>query len=490
MGVNNGVIEYDKKDILHYLRLDYYISPLLLGVFDFFAVCAAVWSALFLRNEIMCSLNGISVLMNFRNGYIYVVVAAIYVFFLAYGNMYRRRMMFYEYARIMFNVSSYVVIMVIIIAYLLNAIHPVSRLFIFFFWILSFAFLCISRFLSKKLLLFFGLWEIPVIVIGAGKTAELLAECSSQHLLGYRIIGFIEDVKDRPLLKDYPCLGAFSEVEAVLERMRIRDVIIATPGLDKDALVKLFYRIQPYVRNLTFVPDVFGVPIGNISFERSLNDKLLLIRTENNLQKRSNRMLKRVFDLVVSLCMSVIIIPVVCMIAILIKIDSKGPAFHNASRIGRNGKNFCCYKFRSMYVNADEILEKYLDNHPEAAAEWKDFAKLREYDPRVTKIGKWIRKYSLDELPQIFNVLAGTMSLVGPRPYLPREKEKIGEYMSVICLTVPGITGLWQVSGRNDIKFDGRLELDSWYVRNWSLWHDIVLLFKTIHVVFGKKGAY
>jgi len=109
---------------------------------------------------------------------------------------------------------------------------------------------------------------------------------------------------------------------------------------------------------------------------------------------------------------------------------------------------------------------------------------------RVTRVGRFIRKYSIDELPQIFNVLRGNMSLVGPRPYLPREREKIGDYYHVICMTTPGITGLWQVSGRNDIAFDGRLQLDAWYVRNWSLWQDITLLVRTIGVVLGQKGAY
>lgn len=156
----------------------------------------------------------------------------------------------------------------------------------------------------------------------------------------------------------------------------------------------------------------------------------------------------------------------------------------------RRSQTAKCYKFRSMYMNADRILLDFLGKHPEAEQEWKEFQKLRGDDPRVTKVGKFIRKYSLDELPQIFNVIKGDMSLVGPRPYLPREKRKIGNYLPIICMTTPGITGLWQVSGRNDIKFNGRLQLDSWYVRNWSLWQDIVLLFKTIGVVFGRKGAY
>lgn len=143
-----------------------------------------------------------------------------------------------------------------------------------------------------------------------------------------------------------------------------------------------------------------------------------------------------------------------------------------------------------MYENADEILQKFLSENPEYKEEWETYAKLRRKDPRVTHVGKWLRKYSLDELPQLINVIKGEMSLVGPRPYLPREREKIGSYLSVICMTVPGMTGLWQVSGRNEVAFEGRLQMDAWYVRNWSLWQDIILLLKTVKVVLGRNGAY
>jgi undecaprenyl-phosphate galactose phosphotransferase len=143
-----------------------------------------------------------------------------------------------------------------------------------------------------------------------------------------------------------------------------------------------------------------------------------------------------------------------------------------------------------MYQDGDELLAAYLRENPAAGKEWKEYAKLRGEDPRVTRVGRWLRKYSLDELPQIINVLWGDMSLVGPRPYLPRENEAIGEYKYIICSTVPGITGLWQVSGRNEVCFADRLKLDEWYVRNWNLWRDIVILLKTVKVVFGRKGAY
>ncbi len=212
--------------------------------------------------------------------------------------------------------------------------------------------------------------------------------------------------------------------------------------------------------------------------------------TVEHMEKSSKWFIKRGVDLVLTTLLLLLLWPLLLVLTVWIRMDSPGPALHIAARIGKNGKLFRCYKFRSMYVGADQLLEDYLEDRPEEKKEWEEFAKLRHYDPRVTKAGRWLRKYSLDELPQIFNVLEGTMSLVGPRPYLPREKEAIGDFLPVICRTLPGITGLWQVSGRNEIKFAGRLELDAKYVKNWSLKQDMALLLKTVGAVLGKKGAY
>lgn len=186
----------------------------------------------------------------------------------------------------------------------------------------------------------------------------------------------------------------------------------------------------------------------------------------------------------------IFIIPIILILTVLIRWDSKGPAFYNAERIGKHGKTFKCYKFRSMYQNSDAILKKYLAEHPEAQKEWDTYAKLRDYDPRVTRFGSFMRKTSLDELPQLWNVIKGDMSLVGPRPYLPRERLDIGSALGIISLTTPGITGYWQVSGRNNISFAGRVDMDTWYVQNWSVWVDLIYLVKTFKVVFCGRGAY
>ena len=199
---------------------------------------------------------------------------------------------------------------------------------------------------------------------------------------------------------------------------------------------------------------------------------------------------KTAFDYILTLVGAVFIIPIFFYIAYRIKKEDPGPVFFAHTRIGKDGKPFPCYKFRSMVVNSQEMLQKYLAENPAAREEWERDFKLKD-DPRVTPIGKFLRSTSLDELPQIFNVLRGEMSLVGPRPVIQEELDKYyGETAKLYCTVKPGITGLWQVSGRSDIGYDERVALDATYIKYRSMWGDIVILWKTIGVVLMKKGAY
>lgn len=198
--------------------------------------------------------------------------------------------------------------------------------------------------------------------------------------------------------------------------------------------------------------------------------------------------LKSVFDFVLTAAGAVAISPLLAYTAYRIHKDSPGEIVYNGERVGKDGKRFKCYKFRSMYTNGDEILKKYLEENPEKRLEWEKYHKLDD-DPRVTRTGRFIRKTSIDELPQLLNVLKGEMSLVGPRPYLPWEREEMGEAYGEIIKVKPGITGYWQVHGRSNVGFESRLLMDCWYVKNRSFWLDIMLLWKTVGVVLMKKGA-
>ncbi|HCR3979946.1 TPA: sugar transferase, partial [Citrobacter koseri] len=197
---------------------------------------------------------------------------------------------------------------------------------------------------------------------------------------------------------------------------------------------------------------------------------------------------KRTFDIVCSSLIILISSPLLIYLWYKVTRDG-GPAIYGHMRVGRHGKLFPCYKFRSMVMNSQEVLQKLLDSDPAAREEWERDFKLKN-DPRITPVGRFIRKTSLDELPQLFNVLKGQMSLVGPRPIISEELPRYDENVDYYLMAKPGMTGLWQVSGRNDVDYDTRVYFDSWYVKNWSLWNDIAILFKTVKVVLHRDGAY
>ena len=202
------------------------------------------------------------------------------------------------------------------------------------------------------------------------------------------------------------------------------------------------------------------------------------------------RFIKRTIDILAGIVGIILLIPITLVVAIMriIKKENDGPIFYEQLRIGKNGKQFRMYKFRSMCLNADETLKKYLEENEDAKKEYKKYKKLK-YDPRITKVGKVLRATSLDEFPQFINVLKGDMSLVGPRPYLPREKKDMGKYYDVIIKIKPGVTGPWQIRGRSNISFEDRLKIDAEYIQKMSITNDVKMVLKTLTKVVKKDGA-
>jgi Undecaprenyl-phosphate galactose phosphotransferase WbaP len=216
---------------------------------------------------------------------------------------------------------------------------------------------------------------------------------------------------------------------------------------------------------------------------------ILGFSSTHNLTKPISLLWKRCIDLLLLLISSPITIPVTVFIALIVKITSPGPIFYGHKRIGKNGREFKCWKFRSMVIDADKQLEKILAENPEMRAEWEKDRKFTN-DPRVTKIGKILRKTSIDEIPQFFNILTGEMSFIGPRPVTEPELAKYGKKSDFILSVQPGLSGMWQISGRSDTGYEERVTLDSYYIQNWSVWLDIWIIIKTVYVVLRGKGAY
>ena len=201
------------------------------------------------------------------------------------------------------------------------------------------------------------------------------------------------------------------------------------------------------------------------------------------------RVAKRVFDLSLVTIAGFVLLPLLALLAIVVRLTSRGPAIYSQLRIGRGRRPFRAYKFRTMQWNADELLPEYLECFPEKKLEWRANRKLRD-DPRLTPIGRLLRRTSLDELPQLWNVLRGDMGLVGPRPIAEDELARYGQSMELYSSVLPGITGLWQVSGRNDTTYEERVRLDEYYVRNWSIWLDLWIVGRTARSVISGQGAY
>ncbi len=203
----------------------------------------------------------------------------------------------------------------------------------------------------------------------------------------------------------------------------------------------------------------------------------------------SSYRIKRIMDIVLLLVFSPLLLTLIILVSMFVKSTSRGPVFYSHQRIGQGGRRFQVWKFRTMVQDSDIALQRYLDANPQYRAEWERLHKLRN-DPRVTGIGIWLRKTSLDELPQAWNVLWGDMSLVGPRPIVHDEISRYADEFILYTRVLPGITGLWQVSGRNNTTYKKRVRLDVWYVHNWSIWLDVCILVRTIKVILTSEGAY
>lgn len=216
---------------------------------------------------------------------------------------------------------------------------------------------------------------------------------------------------------------------------------------------------------------------------------VLGLELSHRLLNKGDQRIKRLLDLLLTSIIGILALPLCLAIAALIKVDSKGPVLYRQTRLGKNGKPFMAYKFRSMVCDADVILQEYLARHPEFRSEWEATQKLKR-DPRITRLGVFLRQTSLDELPQLLNVLSGEMSLVGPRPCMPEQVSYYNDVWELYKRVRPGITGQWQISGRNALSFKERTTLDAYYIRNWSVWLDIYILAKTLLVVLQRDGAY
>jgi len=332
-------------------------------------------------------------------------------------------------------------------------------------------------------------WGYPVLVLGAGKTGRMVVRTlKRQPGLGLKPVAVLDDDPGKHgALEGVPVVGGVELAPVLARELGIRHAIVAMPGVPRGKLLALLEQYGGVFPHLVLIPDLFGFSSLWVS-ARDLGG-VLGLEVRQRLLLASPRVVKRALDFFLAAVGGLVALPFIGLIALLIKLDSPGRAFYLQERLGRDGRLFKAVKFRTMYGDGEARLAKLLEQDPALREEYELYHKLRN-DPRVTRVGRILRKLSLDELPQLWNVLKGEMSLVGPRAYLPRELPKMAGSERIILKVLPGITGLWQVSGRNEVPFKERLELDAYYVRNWSVWLDLYILARTVWVVLFGKGAY
>jgi lipopolysaccharide/colanic/teichoic acid biosynthesis glycosyltransferase len=382
------------------------------------------------------------------------------------------------------------------------------------------------RHFVKWALMRVGLWGKPVVVIGVGEMGGyLVRRLKVEWALGLRPISAFDFrlVRERGRVMDFPSDGVFEGVvdpadaargsrtqqayarraDSTIEKGINRGIVANTLRRAKERGIDTAIFAMPHVRRenlLTYVavarrsfehviviPNLGGVTSSAVT-ARNLAGTFG-VEVKHNLLDPWALRTKRALDLVGTVAGAVFVVPLLIVISVAVRVDSRGAVLYRAQRMGKDDKSFSCLKFRTMALDAEEKLEGLLEENPKLREEYLTYHKLRD-DPRITRVGRFLRKTSLDELPQLWNVLRGEMSLVGPRPYLHRESEEVGESQEEILRVPPGMTGPWQVAGRSHTSFEERVRMDDHYVRNWSVWLDLILLARTVEILLFNRRAY
>jgi exopolysaccharide biosynthesis polyprenyl glycosylphosphotransferase len=322
-----------------------------------------------------------------------------------------------------------------------------------------------------------------VIVAGGNHLARMLMQVlTHERDLGYRVLGFVDDVPARDFGR-FRCLGNLEQLPGLIRQLEAHRVIVALPASQHQEILQVLEQCRSNGVGMSLVPDLFELRLSHVSSE--MLGAIPVLDLKDSPIEGWNLVVKRALDVAGGAGLLVLLSPLFLLVAALIKIDSAGPVFYRQTRVGKGGAVFQCMKFRSMRVGAD-LLREELDTLNEAQG---PLFKIRA-DPRLTRVGRLIRRTSLDELPQLWNVLRGEMSLVGPRPPLPEEVERYEDWHRRRLEVVPGITGLWQVSGRSELTFDEMVMLDLYYIENWSLGLDLQILARTLPTVLAARGAF
>jgi Undecaprenyl-phosphate galactose phosphotransferase WbaP len=383
--------------------------------------------------------------------------------------------------------TSLAFLIIIGVTFALKTTAIYSRLELILTWMVCLPLIPLSRYIVRRLLIRLGLWGESVVIVGdLNKAKSLAAYFRAKLQYGILPVAMLNDQR-RPDKRLSPCpLLSICKIKLFARNLSVKTVLIVLDDFnDIDEIVK---RYRDAFQWMILVKDQYKN--YGLTFLKPLDFlDVLGLQVKNNLLSSSAQVLKRVMDITLSFFGLLLLAPLLTLIAITIKWESRGDVFYRQRRLGKSGQIFNVLKFRTMHQNAAEILKEKMGRDPALKNEWDRFQKLRD-DPRITRAGRFLRRFSLDELPQLWNILKGEMSLVGPRPMMVDQLELYGKNIKECFQVRPGITGLWQVSGRNQTTFAQRAEFDLEYIQRWSVWFDIYILLKTIKAVIQHDGAY
>ena len=382
-------------------------------------------------------------------------------------------------------------LLLIVITFFLREGLALSRIVISLAWVLSIVLVPVCRRLLRAYCALQPWWGIATVVFGDPAASKMMVDLLQGHpRLGLRPVAFLSEeyCPSKPL--DLPSKifqGDLTHANRFATGSPGSYALIAMPSSGSDRIRTIISEYACSYRNVLVIPDLFGVRSLSVTAKDICG--VLTLKLDQRLTLFFPRFCKRSFDLLLSISALLLLSPLFLLLCLAVRLGSKGPIFYGQRRIGRDQDIFKVWKFRSMLIEADEVLRQHLERNPALQAEWDRDHKLKR-DPRVTVIGRWLRKFSLDELPQLWNVVCGDMSLVGPRPIVQAEIERYGDCFEQYRRVRPGVTGLWQVSGRNNTTYELRIRIDNYYVRNWSLSLDAYILLRTVKTLLFSEGAY
>ena len=487
------------------------LYPLLVMAGDLFAFYLSLWLAYLFRVGALSRWIPVPLLQTFGSLVFKVWIPGVVLVVFLYEGLYTKRKPFWEETRTVVGSLFLAYLAIFSIVSLGKLSEEISRAVVLGAGFFSLLLVPIVRARWKPALHGMGFGVKKMVLVGDKNIGRLACSgLSRDHYMGFRVVGSLSMEEDQKILSQaidnqekkmnlgqrndvnilsLAGLGSIHELQQVVYREGIRGAIVAYPQIRREQLSVLIEKLQQYLPSVYVIPNVSQVSLINSELLYLFYEELFILGIHNKLKFRMNRWIKSFSDMIMAILLFIPLAPTLAAIAVLVAVSSPGPIFFKQRRVGRGGKIFHIYKFRTMYDGAEEKLKDLLAMNLALHEEYTRNRKLKS-DPRITPIGRILRRTSLDELPQIINVLKGEMSFVGPRPAMEDEMvEYYGTLKSEYALVKPGITGLWQVSGRSNSDFSLRVRLDLWYVRNWSLWLDFVILIRTLGVVLFGRGA-